>query len=361
MAVSKDARVIKGSIRCNIWASEKICFRKYRVALKANITKAGEQEVKDEALCMPKDDRVMDPLIASIVKNATGLEIIAIDSVVGHGITNQVVMATTPAGRLVVRLNDERHLRDYEKEAWCLKQAGLQGILVPDVIACGVEGKHAYSMSHYIDGIAGGYSNIDHLRVWKTLGDYASKLNTIPIKGFGSEMQSDGCFRFHWAEVAGYNLNRVFRDSYWEDCGVLTHSQASKLKSLLEECARIQAGPGICHVDISCGNTLLRNGNYDEVFMLDLEFATAAPVPHYQLACVAQYWGFSSEIMAAFCAGYGLSEARLAAIAPDVKRFTVLQSMESLRWTQDHCPKRIQEYTENAKFMIFDLMGDELG
>lgn len=98
-----------------------------------------------------------------------------------------------------------------------------------------------------------------------------------------------------------------------------------------EQCGAIDAKSGICQWDVSCANARIRKGNYDDTVLLDLEFAIAAPVPHYQLACVAKPYGVLSREMNAFTSGYGLSEDQLIEMMPTVKALVALKVMRSVR------------------------------
>lgn len=302
----------------------------------------------------------MKPLPAVIVEQVTGLKALSLDPLVGRGMSNEVVIVSTSDRRFVVRLNDAPHLRTFEKETWCLEHCHQRGILVPRVLATGIEGGRAYSLAHFIEGSCTIRAEIDRLRVWKTLGLYASKLNGIHIDLADNDSESTKWFNQSWEDVVAEEIELSFGDEYWELSGVLTNEQLLRLKIGLESLAGIKAPLGVCQIDMCCENALIRNSNYDEIYLLDLELTTAAPVPHYQLACVARTWGLTSDIMKAFRAGYGLSDSAFGEIMQDLQRLTVLRTMRQAgRARQKNSDSKAQD-NENARRMIFELMGEEL-
>jgi len=102
-------------------------------------------------------------------------------------------------------------------------------------------------------------------------------------------------------------------------------------------------------------NTILKDGKVDLMHMIDCDMAQAGPAPHDRLATVAGLWGYNSQVMGAFLAGYGLSVERLQSIEEHVKQMTVLSAMESFRWEQEHQPHNIPEYAESVHFIAHDL------
>ncbi len=294
--------------------------------------------------------------IAEIVRKETGQEPTGFAPIDKLGMSNKVLIVSTTSGRLVVRTNSVGHLPKYQKEAWCLRKAHDVGIPVPLVIACGSTAGLSYSISRYIEESLPIDERFDHQRVWTVLGGYAARLNSIPITGCGSEMLSAGRFKHSWEQELGAELAIVFRDDFWRQSGLLSATQVSEVRREIENCALIQANSGVCHWDIGLNNARIRHYNYADIFLLDLEFSLAAPVPHYQLACVAQPHGASSPEMKAFTAGYGIPDETLAEISPDLERLVVLKCMRSVRWAQDRRPEHVVSLTKKAGSVIFSLL-----
>jgi hypothetical protein len=301
-----------------------------------------------------------DPIFFQIIRDSIGADATGFSPIDGSGYSNDVMIASTVDGRFVIRTNSLEHLSKYEKEAWCLEQAHLVGIPVPRVIAFGTKDSKSYSIARYIEDSAPIDDRFDNLRVWKTLGSYMAGLNGIPVVGSGERMLSPGCFESSWQDVLNKEIAIVFRDNYFEEHGIFPKSALASLRHKLQECGAIDAKSGICHWDVSCANARIRNGNYDDIILLDLEFAIAAPVPHYQLACVAKPYGVLSREMTAFTSGYGLSENQLMEMMPDVKALVALKLMRSVRWGQDRRPEQVAGLAATARKTIISLLGGDL-
>ena len=84
--------------------------------------------------------RESETVVRTVLRKNLNLEAAKLVSISGRGATNEVVKVETLAGGLAVRLNRKTHFAAYQKEAWCLQHAHRQGIPVPTVIDCGIEG-----------------------------------------------------------------------------------------------------------------------------------------------------------------------------------------------------------------------------
>lgn len=298
--------------------------------------------------------------IYSIIEAATGDRALAFAPVDGPGMCNEVTVVSTASGRFVVRTNQESHLSRYQREGWCLERAHEAGIPVPRVISCGVESGRAYSVAAYIEESSAIGEHHDQLAVWKALGSHAARLNQVPLVGEHGAQGAAQHFELSWGRTIRPELEMVFRDDYWTETGILTEAQSRKLQTDLYRCSEIDAPLGICQWDIGPDNSRIRNNNDKDIVLLDLEWVVVAPVPHYQLACVATPCGLSSKTMDAFVSGYGLSKAEFNDLLPDLKRLMVLRSMRSVRWAQDRKPEQTLALTNAARETIFELMGAEL-
>jgi hypothetical protein len=211
----------------------------------------------------------------------------------------------------------------------------------------------------FIPGISGHSPDVDRLRLWRTLGEYAARANSIIVCGYGGDMDpvQPGTFMDTWQGLITQNANSIWRDDYWISSGTFTVGQVATLKALLTGLADISGPTRLCYTDLGPKNTILSPGEDGTVYLLDWEFAKAAPAPAYQLSRVAMYWGYHSQVMAAFLDGYGLSETQLCAIEQDVKLLTVAGALNSVRWVQDNQPSEVDEYTKSAHFIAHDLFG----
>lgn len=82
-----------------------------------------------------------------------------------------------------------------------------------------------------------------------------------------------------------------------------------------------------------------------------------APVPESQIARIASYWGYPSQLVDAFIEGYDLTESEVRDIEPLIKVLTVQHALNHVRWAQDFMPERVDEYTQSAHATAFSLYG----
>ncbi len=298
---------------------------------------------------------------SAVVERAIGFRPTAIEPILGRGMSADVMVAQTGIGRFVVRMKDANWLPSFKKEAWCLEQVHERGIPVPRVIEYGIEKDRAYSVAKFVEGTTPIDAGFDRLRVWETLGRYAKILNDIPVSGFGPNMTSEGQFSLaSWKEMFEPEIWIVFRDDIWERRGILSSQQVTRLQTLVEEYSTLPGKAGICQWDMCCENALIRNGDVNDIILLDLDQAVSVLTPHYQIAYVAKARGLESEIMQAFLKGYGLSKETFGESLSFVKRFLVLQSMRSVRWAEDRNPAWIDRNLDNARRELDIHFGKEL-
>jgi hypothetical protein len=91
---------------------------------------------------------------------------------------------------------------------------------------------------------------------------------------------------------------------------------------------------GVCVFDLTIANAVMCDSDYDRIFLLDLEAANIAPVPFYQLACIAADRGPESKEANAFFEGDGVDSGGGRWISGELNRFTlytlVTQQMRQL-------------------------------
>jgi len=298
-----------------------------------------------------------EQLVASIIKKEFDLEVTGFEPIVGRGMSNTVFIVNTEESRYVVRLNQVARALNFEKEAWCLDKVHELGVLVPRVIAVGIEGERAYSIARYIESSSPIHDGFDKLRLWNTLGEYAAKLNSVDVQSYPNQQQLKSWFG-SWESFIAREIEIIFRDDYWVDCGFLSLDELQTIKGKFEKFATTDFCSGICHWDIGLDNCIVANNSYEELYMLDLEFAMIAPVPHYQLAVVGKTWGFESPEMKAFSDGYGISAEQREDMAQDFKTMAALLRMRSVRWAQDRSPGEVKGRLEDTRGAISELLGN---
>ena len=156
-------------------------------------------------------------------------------------------------------------------------------------------------MAHFIPDSLPITETVDHIRVWRTLGYYARSLNHIAPPERGSEAAS--LFPATWEQQVNDDVALIFKDDLWLAQGLLSSGQQDALRRYLLECARSTAPQGVCQFDLTTANAVICNNDYERVYLLDLESANIAPVPYYQLGCIAAEKGPEAASTRAFFEG----------------------------------------------------------
>ena len=303
--------------------------------------------MREIAGSIPENSR---SLISTIVQNVIGERTDSIDHIKGAGMNNSVTVAHTPCGRFVVRTNVESHLLRFQREAWCFRQLESTPVLTPKVIGCGVIESRSYSVAPFIDGSKAIGSEIDQLRVWKTLGRYASFLNALRSPDVGSPESI--YFPTDWRQQVEADVALIFKDNLWLERGLLSATQQKKIRNYLLDASNIAAAQGVCVFDLTIANAVICNSDYERIFLLDLEAANIAPVPYYQLACIAADRGSESEPTKAFFDGYGVRGKEFERIATDLNRLTLYRLMRAPAWARDRYPVLLEENIQRTKSVL---------
>lgn len=289
-------------------------------------------------------------VVSTILRQVTGHQAASVEPITGIGMNNSVSVAATSHGRFVVRTNVESHLFRYQREEWCLNQLKATPVLTPQVLACGILAGHSYSVAPFIEGSRPIGEGMDQIRVWKTLGKYASYLNQIEAPKPGSAEAA--YFPTTWKQQVASDMDLIFKDDLWLKSGLLFPAQQDLLRSYLLASATVEAPQGVCVFDLTIGNAVICDSDYEKVYLLDLEAANIAPVPHYQLACIAADRGPDSDAAIAFREGYRIHENKLAWSDSEFNRFTLYRVMRASAWARDRYPSLLEENLRRTKPII---------
>lgn len=292
-------------------------------------------------------------LVDSIVRTVVGVEAISIEHIEGKGMSNAVSVATTSEGRFVIRTNVVSHLVRFRREAWCFEQLRRDPVLVPEVLACGTIEDYSYSVARFIEASAPIDNAVDTIRIWRILGGYAAHLNKIPEP---MDEPARTFFPSTWADQVVTEINLIFKDDLWIQRAHRTVSEIHRLREILVQCAMDSVPRGVCQFDLTCANAVIQNFDYEKVYLLDLEWACIAPVPSYQLACIAAENGVDAASTKAFYEGYGLTDAVLAEHQEQISLLTLFRVMRATAWARDRCPALLDENVRRSKPFIDHML-----
>lgn len=285
--------------------------------------------------------------------------------IIGKGITNQICVVETESHKVVVRMNDKDEFPEFVKEKWCIEQAAAVGVPGPEVLSVGTVDETAYMIQAFIEGDNGVDSPVPKSDSWRKLGEYAKRVHSIQVKGYGGDLidpvrgefqspshaGSDGS----WQGYVQYNIHCLTEDDRLIELGVITPLESQRVRKLFENLKSEPFRFGLNHGDISLKNTIVNPTN--QVILLDwnadvnvVPHATVAQLMHYQILGLEE--SASAEEFKAFMDGYGLSENELSV----TRHFLLLRAFDNLRWAIDRSPDLIKSYAAFAKQVVDIIM-----
>ncbi|RAP77774.1 aminoglycoside phosphotransferase family protein [Paenibacillus montanisoli] len=285
--------------------------------------------------------------------------------ILGKGSVNQVCVVKTGSRTVVVRMNDAGSYAGFVKEKWCIEQSAAVGIPGPEVLSIGIAENTAYMVQTFVAGDNGLDSAVPKSLIWRRLGEYARRFQSIRVSGFGEELvdQVHGVFRSpphpgsdgSWLGYVQYNINSLTEKDQLIELGVLTLAASRKVRALFENLKRATFRFGLIHNDLSLKNTIVNEAG--QVYLLDWENAEVSAAPHEDLIELlkCQMLGGSpdQEEFKAFLDGYGLGEEDLAV----TRHLMLLRAFDKLRWAIDRSPDQIEPFAAYAK-QVVDMVLD---
>jgi hypothetical protein len=129
-------------------------------------------------------------------------------------------------------MNDANSFDEYEKENWCVNQAAEKNIPVAKILRTGVFENKAFSIQEFIEGVEGRDFSNDTKFVWRKLGEYASRIHTIKVAGFGLKYcdLTHGNAEKSWLEYLEYNIVSLNEADELLKLGVLTKEQSENVR-----------------------------------------------------------------------------------------------------------------------------------
>ena len=273
----------------------------------------------------------------------------------GRGSNNTNYLAADGDNTAVVKLSrphrERGALDEYRKEAWCAGRARELGIATPEVLEVGIFDGRAFAVHSFIEGDAP--SALQAESTWQVLGDYARRIHSIPVTGWGRTFAADGRFAESWTSHLEYNIAALTTGDELIARGVLTEGSSLLLRRELEHLTRSDLRFGLCHGDIALWNTLIDSRGHP--WLLDWGCAASSVVPHYEINEIKRTTNASERQLAAFLRGYGLSPKELATMVRELRGLAALREVDTLRWAIDNEPEMIASLCVRAQSAVGNL------
>lgn len=90
--------------------------------------------------------------------------------------------------KVVVRMNDKDTFQSFITEKWCIEQAAAVGVPGPKVLSIGIVDETAFMIQAFIEGDNGVDSTVPKSDIWRKLGEYAKRIHSIQVRGYGGDL-----------------------------------------------------------------------------------------------------------------------------------------------------------------------------
>lgn len=300
-----------------------------------------------------------DKLLSMIINPFISEEILKISEIIGKGFMNRTFLVETVVAKYIIRAREEDTVSEYRKEKWCMEQAVKLGIPTPQVLHIGKSESLSFMVETYIDG-TNGLDSDNPEEVWFYIGEYARKLHSLPISGFGSELadEHDGVFASHFSptltQQVDYNIEQLTADDYLLSLGVYNESNLIDIYKIFDYIKQCNYKIGFNHGDLSRKNTLISKNNI--VTLLDYGCAIAHAVPFYDFTYIfgetVKGREPSDSMIQSFIDGYGITRGELNSMKKDIYSVMLLNAFDKVRWAFDHHDAETEYYASFANKVL---------
>jgi len=310
----------------------------------------------------------MKNLVKEIFNKHFNDEAIGISEIIGKGMVSRVFKIETQDSKFIIKtLENESSTKEYNKEKWCLDQMKNIDIPSPEVYFVGTYENNAYIVMEFIDGECGTETKLDRDLIWKTLGEYASKINNIKVDGFGLDFNNGKFVNGHtqtWEDYVDYNLSMLTDDDVFIEKRIYSLEQRDKIKNIFNE-LKNNISLALSHSDLSPRNVIIRNGR---VYLYDFGAAFVTIKFYYDMITLLKsqiminipeilesdiHGVASDKQFEEFLNGYGVSLGEYKN-KHEVKTHAVLllDAFDKLRWAVDKSPISVKGLTIYAKKVV---------
>lgn len=291
-----------------------------------------------------------DARLAAAIGELHGLHAPSVTPIVGAGSANHVFVVRSSEVTLVVRFAIDVARQDsVDLEAWALTQAARHGIPSPSVVATGCLSGLPYLVQTFVEGVSGTERRTPQL--WRTLGEYASRMHDIPITAeapdalfsrFGRDLPQA------WRAHLQYNMDQLVETDPLIALGVYEIGQQSSLRARITNLEATDLTFGLNHGDLSMKNLLVPE--YGVPVLIDWGSARTGPSPFLDFVGLLTAHRLqndpSDQELLAFADGYGVS---LDKIRETLENLAVIEALDLVRWAIDQRPDLLAQVAESAR------------
>jgi len=271
----------------------------------------------------------MNNLIEKISRKHFGSIPTRIKPVLNKGKINETYNVTIDSTSYIFRFNKKDYLNSYQKEWYCINKAKTVGVPVSEVYFVGTEDEFSYIILNYVEGINGTETPEDmHSGIYKTLGKYARKFNSIEVKGFGRNVKNEveGFFE-NWNTFYSEKIKNIFSDNLLMKKGILTVEQSEIIKNRLLGIKNLRIAPKLCHGNLHISNSIISSDGI--VYLIDWGNGVGHLAPHVDLADLIAWK--DRKYLNYFLEGYEMSIEEFKEIEHYVNTMLIIQLLDVIK------------------------------
>jgi len=247
------------------------------------------------------------------------------------GLSNFVFEAKNSEGEFIVRISpDKSHLDSFIKEHWCERAARRAGVPTAEILETGFSIiPFPYVISRSVEGV-NGIEHPERDKVFRELGRYANKINSIRTRGFGetfdwsnNQLSRNKTLKEYLEGEYGYEA----RIETLDRSGLCSPPTIKEVKRICRDMLKIKSRPALNHGDLRLKNVIADNSG-KILAIIDWEKSTSNLAPHWDLSIAFHDLGIDEKQH--FIEGYGITPKRLADIAPYIKTFNLLNYTDKI-------------------------------
>ena len=273
----------------------------------------------------------MDSIINEISKKELNSESQEITSILDKGVRNKVFKVSINDVEYIFRINSKDEIDMYLKEEWCINEARKIEIKTSECLHVGTMDEYSYMILNYIEGTNGDDSDLNKKDIFKSLGKFAKKFNSVKTNGFGREISGkDLGFTQTWQEFHDSQMKYFFNDTIFVDNDVLSIQQLEIIKARLSEMKEWKYKPSLCHGNLGPKNTVVTPQN--EIYVIDWGNGAGNIAPHVDLADIIA-WKSTRIYLDDFLEGYGMTKEEFENIEHEVNNILIIQLIGIIKWS----------------------------
>jgi len=271
----------------------------------------------------------MEEVISNISQKYFNSKPRSIEQILDKGKVNQVFKIQLDNEFYIFRFNEKAYLNSYKKEWYCINKVREIGIPTSDVCFVGVEGDYSFMILKYIEGVNGlDVPEEEHKNIYKTLGEYAKKFNSIEVDGFGRDVEDEekGFYK-DWNSFYKENIGPIFEDNILVEKNIVTKEQVEIIQNRLSEIESWNFTPKLCHGNLHISNTITSSDG--SVHVIDWGNGVGYVAPHVDLADLIAWK--DRKYLDDFLGGYGMSREEFNKIEHDINSLLIVQLLQVIK------------------------------